>query len=137
MYMPEPSVFTRILNGELPGEIIYRDEQCFVLLTIDPLTPGHLLVVPKQQIDSLWDIDGSLYHYLMDIAKKMVRTLEKSYNYERIGLAVEGFGVPHAHIHVFGLHETIDQTVISHANNNHATTSDELKIEADKLRACL
>ena len=137
MDMPEPSVFTRILAGEIPGEVIYKDDQCFVILTIDPLTPGHMLVVPLEEIDSLWDIETPLYHHLMDISKKMAKVIEKAYEYRRVGTAVEGFGVPHAHIHVFGLNEGINRTIVAHEANPHTATPEELKIEADKLRACL
>jgi histidine triad (HIT) family protein len=133
--MNEPSVFTRIINGEINQHILYQDPQCFVILTHEPITPGHLMVIPRQQIDHLWDIDDELYVHLMMIAKKMAFRMREVYNYKRIGMAVEGFGVPHAHIHVFGLDESLNSTIIEHvAKSKKIFTPEELQIEADTLR---
>ncbi|MEO8691844.1 MAG: HIT family protein [Candidatus Saccharimonas sp.] len=131
----EDSTFTKILKGEIPGEIIYQDDSSAVLLTIDPLTPGHCLVIPKQQVDSLWDLDSVLYHHLFDIAKQMARKIEANYNYIRVGMMVEGFGVPHAHIHVFGYTKPLEGTVQDHLAHPHLATPEELAIEAAKLRS--
>jgi histidine triad (HIT) family protein len=133
--MNEPSVFTRIIKGEINQHILYQDPQCFVILTHEPITPGHLMVIPRQQIDHLWDIDDELYVHLMMIAKKMAFRMREVYNYKRIGMAVEGFGVPHAHIHVFGLDESLNSTIIEHvAKSKKIFTPEELQIEADTLR---
>ncbi len=132
--MQEPSVFTKIVTGEIPGEVIYQDEEAFVLLTREPLSLGHCLVIPRQQVDSLWDLEDTSYTHLMAIVKRMALKLSQVYDYPRIGTMVEGFGVPHAHIHVFGLVEGIEPTIIRHAASKHNATADELKLEADKLR---
>jgi histidine triad (HIT) family protein len=133
--MNEPSIFTRIINGEINQHILYQDPQCFVILTHEPMTPGHLMVIPRAQIDHLWDIDDELYIHLMVIAKKMALKMREVYDYKRIGMAVEGFGVPHAHIHVFGLGESLNSTIIDHvAKSKKIFTPEELQIEADKLR---
>lgn len=134
-YMQEPSIFTRIINGEVDQEILYEDPQCFVILTHEPITPGHLLVIPREQIDDLWDVDDDLYQHLMMITKKMALKMRESYDYKRIGLIVEGFGVPHAHIHVFGLDKALNPTIVDHiAKVNKIAPPEELKPEADKLR---
>ncbi len=130
--MPEPSIFTRIINDQVHGQVIYEDDQCAVLLTIQPLNPGHCLVVPKKEIDHLWDVDSDLYQHLMMVARKTALRMREVYDYPRIGLIVEGFGVPHAHIHVFGYTEPLNETIL-HTQNRHATPK-ELKAEADKLR---
>ncbi len=93
---------------------MYEDEHTLAFLTIDPLTPGHTLVVPKQQIDHLWDIDDELYQYIMTTAKKVALRIRQILNPERVGMAVEGFGVPHAHVHVFALEQTLERTVEIH-----------------------
>lgn len=137
----EDSIFTKIIKGEIPGEIIYRDEQCFVILTIQPLTEGHMLVIPRQQIDHLWDLDIETYHHLFDIAKQMSDKLKEVYpNYKRVGLIVEGFGVPHTHVHVLGYDQPLEATVLTHyeakqKNGEHFASQESLKAVADKLRS--
>lgn len=130
----QDSIFTKIIKGDIPGETVYEDELCAVLLTIEPFTPGHCMVVPKQQIDHLWDIEDQLYHHLLSVAKKMALRLREVYDYERIGMLVEGFGVPHAHIHVFGYEQPLEPTIVNHVAHKRTATPDELKIEAEKLR---
>lgn len=132
--MSEPSIFTRIINGEIDGRILFQDSECFVILTHQPLTPGHLMVIPREQIDHLWDIDDDLYQHLMMVAKKMAFKIREVYDYKRVGMIVEGFGVPHAHIHVFGLDEGFNSTIVAHvAGGARVASPEELKIEADKL----
>jgi len=135
----EDSIFTKIIKGDIPGEIIYEDELSAVLLTIQPLTPGHMMIVPKVQIDHLWDLDDATYHHVFEVARQMAKRLRSGYNYERVGIIVEGFGVPHAHIHVFGYEKPLEPTIIEHeaykrANANHFADPADLKIEAEKLR---
>ena len=137
----QDSIFTKILKGEIPGEVIYQDDQCFVLLTIQPFTPGHMMVIPKEQIDHLWDVDTETYHHLFDVAKGMQAKLRAAYpEYQRIGLLVEGFGVPHAHIHVFGYEKPLEPTITEHIAwkeglENPMASADELHAAAEKLRA--
>ena len=134
------SIFTKIINDEIPGEVMYQDDQCFVILTIQPFTPGHMLVIPREQIDHLWDIDDQTYQHLFEVAKWMQDKLKKAYpDYERIGLLVEGFGVPHAHIHVFGYEQPLEGTIADHAawkqsTDNPMVSADELHTVAEKLR---
>ena len=132
--MNEPSIFTRIINGEIPSNTLFQDEQCFVILTQEPLSPGHLMVIPREEIDHVWDIGDELYTHLMLIAKKMAHKMREVYDYKRIGMLVEGFGVPHAHVHVFGLDEPIEPTTIAHAANKRIMGPEELLVEAEKLR---
>lgn len=134
--MQEPSIFTKIYRGDLPGEIIYKDDLCFAILTIEPLTPGHLLVIPIKQIDALWDIDDPLYSHLFAVAKQMAHKIKAAFpHYQRTGMIVEGFGVPHAHLHVFGLTEGLEPTVFKHVTENNTTSAEDLKQAAEKLRA--
>lgn len=134
--MQEPSIFTRILKGEIPQEKIFEDDICFVILTHEPFTPGHSLVIPKVEIGHLWDTPDDLYQHLMSTTKQIADKLRTVYNYPRIGMVVEGFGVPnHAHIHVFGMDEGLEPTVIRHAATKTIATPADLKTEADKLRA--
>jgi histidine triad (HIT) family protein len=131
------SVFTLMLKGEIPREIVYEDDLCFVIPTLEPLTPGHLLVIPNEQIDSIWDTPDDLYHHLFDVAKQMAAAVEKAYGYKRVGMIVEGFGVPHAHIHILGLNEGFEPTTLKHIEAKRDATPEELKETADKLRTAL
>ena len=133
----EDSIFTKIIKGDIPGQIIYKDDTVAVLLTIEPLTEGHMLVVPLQQVDSLWDIDNTTYHHLWDVARQMAHRLQKIYPaYERIGTLVEGFGVPHAHIHVFGYEQPLNGTISQRIKEGPKNlTADELAAVAAKLRS--
>lgn len=131
----QDSIFTKIIDGEIPGEIIYEDEMCVVLLTIQPFSPGHLLVIPREQIDHLWDIDNKTYHHLWDIVHKMAEKLKQTYTYDRVGVVVEGYGVPHAHIHVFGYEQPLKETIVDFSKKIETiATAEMLRIEADKLR---
>lgn len=129
------SIFTKIINGEVHQEIIFEDDRCVVMMTHDPLSPGHCLVISRQQIDHLWDTEDDLYQHLMTITKQMARKMKQVYGYTRVGSIVEGFGVPHAHIHVVGLDQGLEPTIQHHAAHGSIASPEQLKIEADKLRA--
>lgn len=101
----EDSIFTKIIRGEIPCYKVYEDEQVFAMLDIEPLADGHVLVFPKKQVDLLWDLPDEDYQYLMQIAKKLARKIQAEFNPLRVGVAVEGFGVPHAHIHLVPLYD--------------------------------
>ncbi len=130
----EDSIFTKIIRGDIPGEFVYRDDRCVVLMTIDPITPGHCMVIPREQIDSVWDMPDDLYHHLMTVAKMIAKAMERAYDYPRIGQAIEGFGVPHAHIHVLGLTSGFDTLIPEHVARRRMVTPEEQKLEADKIR---
>lgn len=137
----EDSIFTKIIKGDIHGEVIYQDEKCFVLLTIQPFTDGHMLVIPREHIDHLWDLDADTYHHLFDVTKIMKEKLNRAYpEYVRVGIVVEGFGVPHAHVHVFGYTQPLEATVVDRyekkqKNGDRFETDESLKMVADKLRA--
>jgi len=104
----QDSIFTKIINGEIPSHKIYEDEKSFAFLDIHPQFPGHTLLVPKQQIDSIWDLPEDIYHHLWDVARVLQERIKKTTQCERIGVAVEGFGVPHVHIHLIPLNDIHD-----------------------------
>ncbi|MCF8256860.1 MAG: HIT family protein [Flavobacteriales bacterium] len=94
------SIFTRIINGEIPCHKVAEMEHCIAFLDISPLTKGHTLVVPKQEVDRLFDLDDETYVRLQLFAKDVSRAIEKVVDCKRIGVAVIGLEVPHAHIHL-------------------------------------
>lgn len=133
----EDSIFTKIMKGTIPGQIIYQDDIAAVLLTNEPLTEGHMLVVPHQQVDSLWDLDDQTYTHVWDVARSMARLLQKTYpQYTRIGSIVEGFGVPHAHIHIFGYEQPLNETIARRIQEGPSgVTQEQLAAVGTKLRS--
>ena len=93
------SVFTRIVNGEIPSYKVAETEHCYAFLDINPLKEGHTLVIPKKEVDYLFDLDESLYSELMLFARKVAAAVPC----KRVGVAVLGMEVPHAHIHLVPL----------------------------------
>jgi len=98
--MQEPSIFTRIINGEIPCHKVYEDDKVIAFLTINPVADGHTLVVPKVQVDQLWDLEADDYDYLWKTAQKIAIHLRTVMHVDRVGVVVKGFEVPHAHIHL-------------------------------------
>jgi histidine triad (HIT) family protein len=94
------SIFTRIINGDIPCYKIAEDDNYFAFLDINPLAKGHTLVIPKEEVDYIFDIDDNLIGGLMVFAKKVALAIEKTVPCKRIGIAVLGLEVPHAHIHL-------------------------------------
>lgn len=99
-----PSIFTRIINREIPGHIVAEDEHNIAFLDINPLNEGHTLVVPKQEVDKLFDLDEDTYLKLQAFSHKVARAIETAIPCLRVGVAVIGLEVPHAHIHLIPLH---------------------------------
>lgn len=101
--MIEPSIFTRIINDEIPSYKVYEDENSLVFLDIHPIQPGQALVVPKKQVGFVWDMDSTDYHQLMDTVHKVGRRLREVFpDKSRVGVIIEGLDVEdHAHVKVF------------------------------------
>lgn len=97
----QDSIFTKIIRGEIPCDKIYEDNRTIAFLDIHPKQPGHVLVVPKKQIEFIWDLPQEDYAHLMDVAQKVGRHIRSTLQPAYVGLMVEGLGVPHAHVHVF------------------------------------
>jgi len=124
------SLFTKIINGEIPCHKIMEDEKYLAFLDVRPIKPGHTLVVPKQEVEYIFDLDDDLLGGLMIFAKKVAVLLRKEIECKRIGIMVAGLEVPHTHIHL------IPMDCISDLNFAHATPTDNeilLKV-AEKIR---
>lgn len=105
----EDSIFTKIIKGEVPSHKIYEDEKVFAFLDIHPKTAGHTLVIPKKQIEFVWDLEDEDYKAVMDVAKRIALRIREVLNYPYIGELVIGVDVPHAHVHVYGFN-TIEES---------------------------
>lgn len=129
-----PTLFTRIINGEIPCYKIAEDDNFFAFLDIMPLAPGHVLVVPKKQIDYIFDVDDELLSGILPFAKKIAIAMEKVIPCERIGISVIGLEVPHAHVHLIPL-RTMDD--INFSRPKLKMSDKELAEIAEKIVAQL
>ena len=102
------SIFTKIINGELPSYKVAEDENFFAFLDINPNAKGHTLVVPKKEVNKLFDLDKDTYTGLMEFSRKIALALEKTIPCLRVGMSVIGLEVPHVHVHLIPLHSMAD-----------------------------
>lgn len=102
------SVFTKIINGEIPSYKVAEDENYYAFLDINPNAKGHTLVIPKKEIDKLFDLDIETYTGLMQFAHKVAKALGKTVTCNRIGMTVVGLEVPHAHVHLIPINRVSD-----------------------------
>lgn len=100
------SIFTKIINREVPAHFIYEDEHCVVILDKFPAVQGQSLVIPKKDVDYAFDLDDETYLHLFQIAKKVGKASDKALAAERTCLVVEGFDVPHVHIKIYPMQNT-------------------------------
>jgi histidine triad (HIT) family protein len=94
------SIFTKIIKGEIPCHKIYEDELTFSFLDIHPVQPGHVLVIPKKQVEFIWDLDEETYNAVMATSKKVALRLKEVLNIPFVGEQITGIDVPHAHVHL-------------------------------------
>src|SRR4051794_3321756 len=129
-----PTLFTRIIEGELPGRFVYRDDQCVAFLTIEPMRPGHTLVVPIAEVDQWTDLDPDLAAHLMRVAHRIGQAQVRAFNPVRVGVLIAGLEVPHCHIHLVPINR---ESELSFANADRDAPPEALDDAADKLRAAL
>lgn len=95
-----PTIFSRIIAGEFPGRFVWRDERCVAFLTINPLKPGHTLVVPRAEVDHWLDLEPALAAHLMTVAQTIGQAIQAGFTPARVGLIIAGLEVPHTHLHL-------------------------------------
>ena len=125
------SIFTKIINKEIPCYKVAETENCLAFLDINPNAEGHTLCVPKKEIDNIFDLDTELYNELMLFSKKVAKALKKAVPCERIAMSVIGLEVPHAHIHLIPINEMKDVTFV----NKKKFSETEFKEIAEKIKA--
>ncbi len=128
------TLFTKIINGDLPGRFVYRDDLCVAFLTIAPICPGHTLVVPRLEIDHWVDLPDELAGHLAIVARKIGAAQMTAFEAERISLIIAGLEVPHTHLHVLPITSEAD---IDFRKANSAVDPAELDQAAKALRAAL
>ncbi|MDR6761210.1 histidine triad (HIT) family protein [Flavobacterium sp. 2755] len=125
------SIFTKIVNGEIPAYKIAEDDNFLAFLDVNPNAKGHTLCIPKQEIDKIFDMDDELYLGLMKFSKKIAAALEKTVPCKRIGIAVVGLEVPHAHVHLIPLNHMDEMRF----QNKVSLSKDEFEALAKDIQA--
>jgi histidine triad (HIT) family protein len=128
------SIFSKIASGDIPSYKIAEDENFLAFLDIFPLAKGHVLVIPKKEVDYLFDLDQATYIGLMEFTRKTALAIGKAIPCKRVGVAVLGLEVPHAHIHLIPLNSEQD---INFSNPKLKLTSEEFTAIAEKISAAL
>ena len=128
-----PTIFTRIIEGELPGTFVWRDDVCVAFLSIAPLKPGHTLVVPRAEVDHWIDLDPEVNAHLMRVAQQIATAQQHAFSPARVGLMIAGLEVPHVHLHVV----PIDGMQDLDFSNAGSADPEALDATATRLRAAL
>ncbi|GAB2883515.1 HIT family protein [Microbulbifer echini] len=127
------SIFTQILNGDLPGHFIWRDDKAIAIMTISPIKPGHCLVIPVEEINHWDEVPPELAAHLMLVAQKVAKGLKSVYSPKRVGVMIAGLEVPHTHMHLIPVDALTDFDFSLQKN----ATSEQLAMEAEKIRGAL
>ncbi|MGH8984464.1 MAG: HIT family protein [Acidimicrobiia bacterium] len=129
-----PSIFTRIIDGEIPGTFVWRDPDCVAFLSIAPMMPGHTLVVPREEIDHWIDLEPALARHLFAVAQTIGKAQDAAFSPRRIGVMIVGDDVPHVHIHLVPINSA-GELSFAHADPNPPEGA--LDDAAARLRAAL
>lgn len=129
-----PSIFTKIIEGEIPGRILWFDDVCFAMLDIRPLHPGHTLVIPRIEIDQWTDHEPEVVCHLMAVAHHIGLAQRDVVPCERIGMMIAGFEVPHTHVHVIPVDSMAN---LDFRNADTRPVAEALDEMADRLRGAL
>ncbi len=105
------TIFTKIVKGEIPSYKIFEDERFYAFLDINPMAKGHTLVIPKKEVDYLFDIDDEMLKEMIVLSKKIAKAIEKAIECNRVGVMVVGLEVPHAHIHLIPIQSEGDMNL--------------------------
>ena len=127
------SIFSKIIAGELPGHFIWRDDKAVAIMTIAPICPGHVLVIPIEEVDHWDDMSADLSTHCMEVARSVTKALKSVYDCNRVSLQIVGLEVPHTHLHLVPINSMDD---VSFGKARQAAP-EALAQEAAKLRAAL
>src|ERR1700690_663021 len=126
-----PTIFSRIISGEFPGRFVWRDERAVAFLSIEPMRPGHVLVVPREEVDHWTDLEPELAAHLFVVAQQIGRAQRMEWNPARVGVLIVGEEVPHVHIHVVPINTPGE---LSFAGVDRAPTDEALDDAAERVR---
>ena len=128
------TLFTKIINGGIPGTFVHQDDKCVAFLDVAPMTEGHVMVVPRDEISHWIDADAELLAHLTAVAKRIGEAQKAAFDCERIGLLIVGYEVPHLHIHVLPTNSMDDFDISDRAPMQ---TPEQLEAPAEKIRQAL
>ena len=128
------TIFTKIINGELPGRFVYEDDEVVAFLTIEPMTQGHTLVVPRAEIDQWQAVDRGAFAKVMSVAQLIGKAVTLAFDADRAGLIIAGLEVPHLHVHVFPAKSLSD---FGFANVDHNPSPESLDEAQSRITAAL
>ena len=123
------TIFTRIINREIPGTFVHEDDLCVAFLSINPLADGHVLVIPRQEVDHWIDLDPTLSAHVFEVSRRISRALSKAFPCERVGMIIAGYEVNHCHVHLI---PTTDMSQL--AFRNAAASVDRGTLESNAAR---
>jgi histidine triad (HIT) family protein len=129
-----PTIFTRIIDGELPGRFVWRDDLCVAFLSVNPLRQGHTLVVPREEVDHWIDLEPRINEHLVGVAQQIGEAQQRVFSPLRIGLIIAGMEVPHVHLHVLPIDAESD---LNFANAERDPDPVQLDDAANRLREAL
>lgn len=127
------TVFTKILDGEIPGRIVYRDDDVAAFLTIEPVAYGHTLIVPVAEVDKWTDLEPRMWARVNEVSQEVGQAVINAFGSERAGYLIAGFEVPHAHIHVFPANDMSGYS-LANAMKMDQTDPEQMDAAAAKLR---
>ena len=125
------TIFARIIEGDIPGTFVYRDDLCVVFMSINPITDGHVLVVPIQEVDHWVDLSPELSAHLFAISHRMSLAIQKAFPCERMGLIIAGYEINHCHIHLIPTHSMAD---LNFANAATSVSREVLEAHASRIQ---
>lgn len=128
------TIFTKIVNGEIPSHKIYEDDKFFAFLDINPMAKGHTLLIPKAEVDYIFDIDDDTLSDMTKVSKKIAHAIQKAISCRRVGMMVIGLEVPHAHIHLIPIQKEGDMNL---SNKRVEVSEDEFAKIAEDIKRFL
>ena len=128
------TIFTRIIQGEIPGTFVYKDEACVAFMSINPMANGHVLVVPRDEVDHWVDLSPYIASHLFEVSHRISRALSIAFPCEKVGLIIAGYEVNHCHIHLI---PTTNMGQLSFANAATSVERSALEAHAEKITAAL
>jgi histidine triad (HIT) family protein len=126
------TIFTRIIQGDIPGTFVHRDEQCVAFMSVNPMAPGHVLIVPIEEVDHWVDASPDLVAHLFAVTHRIADAQRRAFECERVGVIIAGYEVPHTHIHSI---PTTDMGQLSFASAAASVDRDDLESWAESIRA--
>lgn len=127
------SIFSKIITGDIPGHFVWQDDIAVAIMTIGPLKPGHVLVIPRQEVDHWYDLDADTMAHLTVLSQKIARALQQAFPSERVAMIIAGLEVPHTHLHLVPMDE-MGELDFARAGQGEP---EELAAQAEKIRRFL